>query len=393
MLVSPAPAPDTPAMRGWTLLWLWIFALPSAAEVLVPLPSQPAGVAWPTESWPSGNLGEDVDAADLEAKVDALFLGVGRGGATDTRAVLVIRGGKIVLERYGEGFGPSSRFHSWSMAKSVTQSLIALLVREGRLAVDDRAPIDAWSDPEDPRYTLTLRHLLHMTTGLDNADGGGDAEALVAQVLFGEGSDAMGLYAADRPLLHDPGTHWAYSTGTSAILGTIISEITGPAREDTRAWMERELLEPLGIESLVLETDGTDHLVGGSHAWATARDWARLGLLYLRGGLWESRQILPGGWVDFTRTRAPAENNGTYGAHFWINHPPVGDQFPPLPGAPESTFMMSGNGGQYVVLAPSKDLIVVRLGEMLELSWDQLGPRMGEVVELFPDMNGPEAGE
>ncbi len=380
-------------MRGWILLTLFLLALPVGAEVLVPLPPQPEGVAWPTEAWPTGEIGEGVDPQALDEKIDALFQEVGRGGMTDTRAVIVIRGGRILRERYAEGFDASSRFHSWSMAKSVTQCLIGLLVRQGQLAVDDRAPIEAWSDPKDPRHSLTLRHLLHMTTGLDNADGGADPEAFVARILFGDGSQQMGLASAERPLLRDPGTHWAYSTATSAILGSIISEKTGPGREATRAWMEKELLEPLGIESLVVESDATNHLVGGSHAWATARDWARLGLLYLRGGVWDGQQILPGGWVDFTRTRAPAANNGTYGAHFWLNHEPIGDQFPPMPGASESLFMMSGNGGQYVVLAPGKDLMVVRLGEMLELNWDELGPRVAEVIQVFPDLAASEDSE
>ncbi len=350
----------------------------------MPLPPQPPGVAWPAAAWPEGELPAEVDDDAVSAALDTLFTSVGRGGVPDTRAVLVVRGGEIVAERYAEDFGPETRFHSWSMGKSVVQCLVGILVREGRLEVDAPAPVPAWDGPDDPRARLTLRHLLHMTTGLDNADGGADPAAFVGRLLFGPLARDMAGAAADVPLLHDPGTHWAYSTGTSAILGGIVSRLTGPDRGSTRRWMERELLEPLGIRSLVAEFDEHQQLVGGSHVWATARDWARLGLLYLRDGVWDGRPILPGGWVDFTRARAPAENNGTYGAHFWLNRKPREDQFQPLPGAPESAFQMSGNGGQYVALVPDRDLVVVRLGEMSGTDWSTLGRQMGALVAAFP---------
>ncbi len=337
-------------------------------------------------------MGDDVDRAHLDSLLDDLFTGEGRGGLPDTRAVLVVRGGRLVLERYAPGFDANQRFHSWSMAKSVTQGLIGILVREGRLAVDERAPVDAWSAQGDPRRALTLRHLLHMTSGLANADGedGAGPESFVATLLFGSASHDMAGSAAAVPLAHDPGTHWAYSTGTSAILGGIVSQTVGD-RAAVRAWLERELLTPLGMDSLVLEVDTRGQLVGGSHAWATARDWARFGLLYLRGGVWDGQTILPGGWVDFSRTPAPAPNNTTFGAHLWINHDPASDQFKPIQGAGPSVFTMSGNGGQYVAMVPEKDLVVVRLGEMLVHDWDALSPKVGALIQAFPDRAPGEA--
>ncbi|MCP5055163.1 MAG: serine hydrolase [bacterium] len=329
-----------------------------AAEALIPLPSQPAQIAWPSVAWQETKLVPSVDSKALALAVRKIFESRPAGGLPDTRAVLIVQGGKIVLERYAEGFGPESRFHSWSMAKSFVQCLVAILVRDGPPAADAPGPVPAWSAADDPRHRLTLRQLLNMTTGLDNADGDADPQAFVGQLLFGSNAQDMAGHAANVPFLHDPGTHWAYSTGTSAILGGIVSRLTGPSREATRAWMEKELLDPLGIKSLIAESDSRGQLVGGSHVWATARDWARLGLLYLRDGEWDGRRILPAGWVDFSRTRAPVDNNGTYGAHFWPNLPARGKQFDPLPGAPGSAFQMTGNGGQYVVLVPERDLLV-----------------------------------
>ena len=375
------------------LLLVWILWLaPAGAQPLVPLPAQPNGVPWPSTAWPEGPLPHEHDPAALEAALDDLFVTTGRGGLPDTRALLVVHRGRVVVERYAPGFDRESRFHSWSMGKSVTQAMVGILVREGALAVDEPAPLPAWAEPDDPRGGLTLRHLLHMNTGFDNADGGDGADTFVGRLLFGEGSADMATAAAGVPLAHDPGTHWAYSTGTSALLGAIVSRSTGAERDATRDWLEKELLDPLGIQSLVAETDLTGQLVGGSHVWATARDWARLGLLYLRDGLWEGRRILPAGWVDFTRTRAPASNNGTYGAHFWINETPEEKQFKPVPGAPSSVFQMSGNGGQYVLLVPGRDLVVVRLGEMHALDWPSLGKKIGALVSGFPEIAGSARG-
>jgi len=359
------------------------------AEALVPLPPQPAKIAWPSVAWPETELAPNVDSDALAAAVETIFETQPVGGLPDTRAVLIVQGGEIVFERYAKGFGPESRFHSWSMAKSFVQCLVALLVREGRLEVDAPAPVPTWSEADDPRHRLSLRHLLNMTTGLDNADGGSDPQAFVGQLLFGPNAQDMAGHAANVRFLHDPGTHWTYSTGTSAILGGIVSRITGPSREATRAWMEKELLDPLGIKSLVAESDSRDQLVGGSHVWATARDWARLGLLYLRGGEWDGQRILPAGWVDFTRTRAPADNNGTYGAHFWLNLPAREKQFDPLPGGPASAFQMSGNGGQYVAMVPERDLMVLRLGEMMATDWPSMGRQMAALIAAFPTPAAP----
>jgi CubicO group peptidase (beta-lactamase class C family) len=271
------------------------------------------------------------------------------------------------------------------MAKSVTNGLVGILVREGRLTLDAPAPVPRWQREGDPRRALTLRQLLHMTSGLDNADGGDGADSFVARLFFGDlASDTAGG-AAKADLAHEPGTHWAYSTATSQILSGIVARSVGGGREGVRAFLERELIGPLGLQSFVLEFDAAGTPLGGIYAWASARDWARLGLLYLRDGVWDGRRILPAGWVDFTRTVAPAANNGTYGAHFWISAKPAEQQFQTLrPGI--DAFQMNGNAGQFVVMVPDRDLVVVRLGEMHASTWRELNDQLGAVIEAFPQV-------
>ena len=360
-----------------------LLGLASPAIGATALPQQPAGVAWPTLGWSEGQPAAGVDQSMLETAVAKLSLPVGRGGLPDTRALLVAQGGRIVLERYAAGFGRASRFRSWSMAKSVTQCLTGILVREGRLALDAPAPVPEWQRPGDPRAQLTLRHVLTMTTGLDNADGGDEADSFVAQMVFGERAKDTSAFASRVDLVHEPGAHWDYSTATSQILSGIVGRSVGGGREGVRTFAERELAEPLGIESLVLEFDSAETLLGGLYVWASARDWARLGLLYLRDGRWDGRRILPEGWVDFTRTVAPAANNGSYGAHFWVTAPPGPEQWQTLAPGIEA-FQMNGNGGQFVVMVPDRDLVIVRLGEMHASTWPELNAQLAELIRAFP---------
>jgi len=348
-----------------------------------PLPPQPAGVAWPTLGWPVATAAQGADHTALETAVARLFLPVGRGGLPDTRALLVVQGGRIVLERYATGFGQDSRFRSWSMAKSVTQCLTGILVRDGKLSLDAPAPVPEWQRGGDPRAALRLREVLNMTTGLDNADGGDGADSLVAKLFFGDWSENTLAGAEKAELAYEPGTHWDYSTATSQILSGIVGRTIGGGRAGVREFAERELAAPLGIRSLVLEFDPAETMLGGGYVWATARDWTRLGLLYLRDGRWDGRRILPEGWVDFTRTPAPAKNNGTFGAHFWVSGEPGPEQWRTLDADIEA-FQMNGNGGQFVVMVPDRDLVVVRLGEMHVATWPELNGGISALIHAFP---------
>jgi CubicO group peptidase (beta-lactamase class C family) len=197
----------------------------------------------------------------------------------------------------------------------------------------------------------------------------------------------MADFAAQVDLVHPPGTYWAYSTATSIILAGIVGRQVGGGRDEMLAFMRTELFAPLGMESAVPEFDEAGRFVGGAHIYCTARDFARFGLLFLRDGVWKGRRILPEGWVGFSRTRAPAKNNGNYAAHFWLPDPPVGNQFPSLLGAPPSTFSANGSDGQFIVIVPSHDLVLVRLGLLQGTSWAEVSEDIVQILQAFPDLS------
>ncbi|HEY8122324.1 MAG TPA: serine hydrolase, partial [Myxococcota bacterium] len=320
-----------------------------------PLPPQRIDVAYPTRGWPRGDA-QRADHIDIEVALGKLFAKKSAAGVPDTRAVLVVQGGKLVVERYAPGFDASTRFRSWSAGKSLVNAWVGLLVRDGRVSLDEPLDARSWrARAEDPRRAITVRQALQMTTGLDNADGdSSDTDSFIAQLLFGELAGDTALAAADVPLEYEPGTHWAYSTGTTQLLARLVADRAG---EDWRAFTARELNEPLGMRTLVVEADRADTPLVGAYVWASAPDWARLGLLYLRDGLWEGRRILPPGWVDFTRTPAAAPNNGTYGAQFWLNAKPGPEQYASFGERVGDTFEMNGSAGQFVVIVPARDLV------------------------------------
>ncbi len=346
-----------------------------------PLPPQRIDVAYPTRGWPRGDP-QRSDHVETEVALGRLFAKKSSAGVPDTRAILVVQGGKLVVERYAPGFDANTRFRSWSAGKSLANAWVGILVRDGRVSLDE--PLDArpWrARADDPRRAITVRHALNMTTGLANEDGdGGDPSSFIAQLLFGSASGDTALAASDLALDAPPGTRWAYSTGTTQLLARLVADRAG---EDWRAFSARELNEPLGMRSLLVEVDRADTPLLGAFVWASAQDWARLGLLYLRDGLWEGRRILPPGWVDFTRTPAPVPNNGSYGAHFWLSGKPGPEQYPNFGERGFDSFEMNGNAGQMVVIVPSHDLVVVRLGEMHASSWEELREQMGELIEAF----------
>jgi CubicO group peptidase (beta-lactamase class C family) len=352
------------------------------APARAPLPPQRIDVAYPTRGWPRGDP-QRADHVALEVALGKLFAKRSQAGVPDTRALLVVQDGRLVVERYAPGFDAATRFRSWSAGKSLVNTWLGILVRGGRVSLDE--PLDAreWrARADDPRRAITVRHALNMTTGLDNADGDGSTDSFVAQLLFGELSGDTALAAADVSLDHDPGTYWAYSTGTTQLLARLVADRAG---EDWRAFNARELAEPLGMSSLLVEADRAGTPLVGAYVWATAQDWARLGLLYLRDGVWESRRILPPGWVDFSRTPAPAPNNGIYGAHLWVSGKPAPGQHPLFTGHAFDSFEMNGNEGQLVLMVPSRDLVVVRLGAMHATQWAELREDVAHLVDAFAD--------
>ncbi len=362
-------------MRALALVLVLLWMSPAAA--LVPLPPQPEGVNWPAADWPEAPLEPDVDVARLDALLDAGF--AGSGPAPETRAVLLVHRGAVVAERYAPGFGPDRKFLSQSVAKTVLGALVGVAVGEGKLKLDDPAPVAAWRDPGDPRHAITVRQLLQMTDGLDfNEDYFNPITSDALPMLFGDRRHDMAAFAASRPLAAAPGTRFVYSSAATNLLSGILRDAEGGTRESYLAFMRRALFEPIGMRSAEPEFDASGTFVASSWLHATARDWARFGLLLLRGGVWDGRQVLPVGWVDVMRT---PQDNGTYGAMVWVNtkHPKR------LPTFPADSFVASGHRGQAVAMVPSKDLVVVRFGRTGYRDYDRLYRWLGEVIATFPD--------
>ena len=326
---------------------------------LVALPAQPPGVPWPTTEWPTGPVPGGVDLTPL---LDEVF--DPDGPLATTFAVLVVQGGRIVTERYAgalEHFDTpptpvteETPLLSWSMAKSVLHAVVGLLVADGRLDLDAPAGVPEWSDAGDPRHAITLRQLLAMRDGLDWVeDYVDDRVSDVIQMLFGAGQEDMAHFAADRPLAAEPGGRFNYSSGTSNIVSGIVARTVGPG-EDYARFLHDRLFAPLGMTSADPEFDAAGTWAASSYLRATARDWARFGLLYLRGGSWDGGRLLPPGWVDYGRTmvsRDP-EDDSPYGAHWWGV---AGDDL--------GTFRASGYEAQSITICPPLDLVVVRLGK------------------------------
>ena len=364
-------------MRALLALLLILWAGPALA--LVPLPPQPDGVPWPVAEWTEAAPAQDVNAAKLQALLDEGF--AEPGAVPGTRALLIIHRGVLVAERYAPGFGKDRKFLSQSVAKTVLGALTGVAVGEGRLGLDDPAPVAAWQDPSDPRHAITLRHLLKMTDGLDfNEDYFNPFTSDVLPMLFGRERGDMAVYAASRTLAAKPGERFVYSSGTANLLSGILRDAEGGTRESYLAFMRRALFEPIGMASAEPEFDASGSFVGSSWLHATARDWARFGLLMLRGGVWDGRQVLPKGWVDFMRT---PQANGTYGAMTWVN---TGTP-KRLPALPADTFMASGHRGQVIAMIPSKDLVVVRFGRTSYSAYDTLYDWLGQVISSFRNVS------
>lgn len=321
---------------------------------LPPLPAQPAGVDWPTLAWPRGELAEEVGGR-VTALIEDAFPTAGAADQGDTHAVVIVQGGQLVFERYSDGFGPEATCPSWSMAKSITQALVGLLVADGRIDIHAPADVPQWRSPGDPRGAITLDHLLRMSSGLafvEDYDPHHPSD--VIEMLFGRGRDDVAGFAADFPLEHSPGSHFAYSSGTTNIISRCAARALGETGDGFEAFMRGRLFDPIGMSSARPRFDAAGTFIGSSFCFATPRDFARFGLLYLRGGVWEDRQLLPRSWVDYARTptfqQAGVEVDGRYGAQWWLDL------------AGPGTFSANGYQGQHIVLCPDRDLIIVRNG-------------------------------
>jgi len=320
---------------------------------LVILPKQPDDLPWPTEHWPENFESPEFDQKRLEGLLAEVFDEVDSETYGETHAFLAVHKGQVVCERYAGDRDKATTFPSWSKAKSITQALIGILVREGLIDIHAPADVPEWQGADDPRKGITLDELLRMSSGLQFAEDYVDAAVSdVIEMLFGKGSEDVAGFAASFPLAHARDTVWNYASGTSNIVARCAARALGKTGEAFEAFMVEELFGPIGISSAAPKFDKAGTFIGSSFCYATARDFARFGLLYMRDGIWDGRRILPEGWVDYARspTKTPPEEPMGYGAHWWLGI------------AGPDSFSANGYQGQFTVCVPSLDLIMVRHG-------------------------------
>jgi len=319
----------------------------------------PATQPWPMgDVLPAGPPPSELDTARVRRAVDIAF----EPAEALTAACVVTWKGRIVGERYGPGITARTPLESWSMGKSITATLMGILIRQGAYDLWQPAPVPQWRQPGDPRAKIRIADLLNMSSGLrirapqdPDYDPSGPYPDHV--YLYTGGINSF-QYAATRPLQWPPGTVGRYRNTDPVLVNYLIRLAVEQRGEDYLSFPRRALFDKLGMRSVVIETDPYGDFLTQGYDFAAARDWARLGNLYLQDGVWNGERILPEGFVRFVSTVAPAwaaDGRPIYGGFFWIN----GDGDLPIP---RDAYFMAGAGGQLTVIIPSHDLVVVRQG-------------------------------
>jgi CubicO group peptidase (beta-lactamase class C family) len=351
-----------------------------AAGLLQPLPGSDPEAPWPLgEQVDLTSLGRGVDATKLDAAVQAAFAEPDPAHRRNTRALVVVHGGRIVVERYAPGFDAKMPLLGWSMTKAALNALVGLRVKDGKLDLADKALLPQWRGEGDKRRDISLDNLLRMSSGLAFNESYDDPLADVTQMLFVAGDQAR--FAAAKELDHPPGSYWHYSGGASAIIAHIL-RATFATEGDYLRYPRERLFGPLGMKSAILEPDASGTFAASSFLYATARDFARLGLLFLQDGMWERNVLLPDNWVVYSRGPARTSPDGSYGAHLWLRLPESeGLGVPPMP---EDAYYFLGYEQQIVAIVPSRDLVIVRLGlTQYQGAWDH-AKDLAPIVAAFP---------
>ncbi|MEM8564356.1 MAG: serine hydrolase [Pseudomonadota bacterium] len=310
-----------------------------------------------------------LNRGELDAAIDSVF----DNPMFFTNAMVVVHKGRIVAERYREPFGSETQFESWSMGKSIAATLVGVLEQRGELSLDETALFEQWREADDPRRDIRLSDILNMASGLQFTGSFGrtedhsvkqeDGRFLDHIYVYGGGTDSY-QFCIDKPLADPPGKVGRYRNCDPLLATAFVRERAVDGDIQTfLSWPQRELFDPIGVSDMLLETDPYGHFLISGHDYGRARDWARLGQLYLQRGAWEGRQLLSESFVEFVQTPA---------VQAWAHDPYYGGFFPTnatglIPGAPQDTFWMSGGGRQRTLIIPSRDMVIVRLGHMAGL--------------------------
>ncbi len=318
----------------------------SQRDELLPRPSRRSGESWP--------LGADVGEPDagLQALLQSMLQADNAAGL-NTRALLLVHRGRVVAEAYGQGAGPATPLLGWSMSKSLMAVALGNLEYRRLLNLSSASPFPAWAS--DERSAIRIDHLLQMTDGLAFSEQyapGDDATAMLFTVPSSAG------YALDQPALHEPGARFNYSSGTANLLAFLHQTVLGSpqaAHEDLMA----QLFEPLGMQNALFETDASGTFIASSYVYASARDWARLGLLMLNEGELNGHRLLAADWVRRATRPNDSSNERAYGYQWWLNS---GDEALRFNALPAGTYFASGNRQQLLMVVPSEEAVIVRLG-------------------------------
>jgi len=324
--------------------------------------------------WPEGDRVDNsmIEGVDYTLLSDAVDNALGDEiPHLGTRALLVVYNDKIVAEQYADGFDVSTRLLSWSMGKSVANALVGILNKQDKLDINEPILMPAWEN--DARAAITWADMMHMSSGLEwEEDYGNESDVNVMLHKVGN----FGKYTAEKPSIAPVNTVWNYSSGSTDLVCLKMRDLFKTDAEYYN-FPYTFLFQKLGMNSVVFETDASGTYVGSSYIYATARDFARFGMLYLNDGNWLGEQILPEGWVDYTRSEAIA-SGGEYGSYFWLN---LSGEYPD---APKDTYTCEGHDGQFIIIIPSKDIVMVRLGYSNPDEFD-LNLMMKDILAAFPE--------
>ncbi len=315
-----------------------------------------SSLAWPMgDAFPSTAVPTGINHARVREAIDLAFA----DPAALTAAVVVLHKGQLVGERYMRGIGIDTQLESWSMGKSLAATLLAVLIRDGVYSLEQPAPIPEWSSAGDPRSAIRIMDLLRMSSGLRFSSS--DDPDCISGLVFPDhelvytGDINVFNFAASVPAEFAPNTVGRYRNCDPLLIGSLIKSAVMAGGEEYLSFPQRALFDRIGIRRQVIETDAWGNMILTGFDYGTARNWARLGLLYAQDGVWQGERILPEGWTKFVSTPAPAWPAPIYGGQFWLN----GTRNFPIP---DTAYYMAGAGGQYTFIIPSHDLVVVRMG-------------------------------
>jgi len=293
---------------------------------------------------PKDTIFENVNYDKLDEIINKAFDSVNL-----TRSILVIYKDQIIAEKYAEGFDKNSLLQGWSMTKSITATIYGILQKQGKVNISDKAPITAWQN--DERANITINDLLQMNSGLEWVEDYNGISDVTKMLFLAEDMSAV---QREKKLIGKTNESWNYSSGTSNLLSGMLRSYFDSHQEYLDFWYS-SLIDKIGMHSMTIEADLAGNYVGSSYSWATTRDWAKFGLLYLHRGHWNGEQLFDESWADYVKTPTNT-SNGEYGGHFWLN---AGGKYPD---APKEIFSANGFQGQRVFIIPSKELVVVRMG-------------------------------